>query len=340
MSIITDPKESLNPQIWTESETLRPEIKTAILNRVSPFEKKFGLTIKRILIKGSHTGYKWSEDSDLDVNLVVDKDKLPEDWKKTRLTSLHINNHTPQNTDLVINYFLSDWDFSKDLDESYQEFAEYGVWDVKNDYWVIPPNQKEKLPLTESQNRDLDWAKLQEREFKNLWENYKNSPTNKSIYWNALLNLANEIENNRKLPFLTGWGDSRYNENNMVFKWIEDGSQYGKLFKKLMEKNFLKNKEKLQKTATLRALKSGIDTRLFQLAHSKSPALAEKTQRQLDLLKEYYYNKSMRSTLPTEAFSHTRQKGTEAMIGLKRLKQVMNGSVSYPLKPTQIEIQF
>lgn len=82
-------KDTLNPNIWINHDSedfstikLDPEIRTTILKIAKDFVDSFGIDsieIEDILFVGSLTNYNWSNYSDVDIHVVVDKSKINED---------------------------------------------------------------------------------------------------------------------------------------------------------------------------------------------------------------------------------------------------------------------
>ena len=73
-------REELNPKFWN-GESLKPEVKTALLNFASAFAEYVELpegSIRDVLLLGGNAGYNYTPHSDLDVHLVVDPKYIPE----------------------------------------------------------------------------------------------------------------------------------------------------------------------------------------------------------------------------------------------------------------------
>ena len=79
-------QDTLNPNIWdgvgTENVTLKPEIRQGLLKIAKYFIDSFNideLEIEDVLFVGSLTNYNWSNYSDVDLHVIVDKSKLNSD---------------------------------------------------------------------------------------------------------------------------------------------------------------------------------------------------------------------------------------------------------------------
>jgi predicted nucleotidyltransferase len=68
----------LNPELWTEAKTLRPEIRAALLKIAQSFYKDIELKvhIRDFLFLGSSANYNWTKTSDIDLHLLVDFNEL------------------------------------------------------------------------------------------------------------------------------------------------------------------------------------------------------------------------------------------------------------------------
>lgn len=72
--------EELNPLLFEDDE-LKPEIKEAIEKIVNQFVEDLKtdgvkIEVKDIILVGSNVSYNYTKDSDLDIHIIVDKDKL------------------------------------------------------------------------------------------------------------------------------------------------------------------------------------------------------------------------------------------------------------------------
>ncbi len=129
--------KTLNPKIWDEDKTLKPEIREKLIQIIKEFYNylKINIPIKKILLVGSLANYNWSSKSDIDVHLFFDFKDLSEDY------------------DFVENFFLAKknlWNYSHDIKikdfpvELYCNSIEdnvfsSGVYDLWNQKWISKP---------------------------------------------------------------------------------------------------------------------------------------------------------------------------------------------------------
>lgn len=71
--------KTLNPELWTDAKTLRPEIRSALLKIAQTFYKDVELKahIRDILFLGSSANYNWTPTSDVDLHLLIDFNDIP-----------------------------------------------------------------------------------------------------------------------------------------------------------------------------------------------------------------------------------------------------------------------
>lgn len=76
--------EELNPKIWSSSDKLNPEVRKALINfghAWAEFAKIPKSMIEDIVMTGGNANYNYTNKSDIDVHLIVDRSKLFSDPK-------------------------------------------------------------------------------------------------------------------------------------------------------------------------------------------------------------------------------------------------------------------
>ena len=74
--------DELNPALWTDKGKLDPEVHERLMDIAKDFMAYLGLSslkVEDITISGSNAAYSYTPHSDLDLHLLVDFDKLPDD---------------------------------------------------------------------------------------------------------------------------------------------------------------------------------------------------------------------------------------------------------------------
>ena len=69
---------TLNPNLWDESEHLKPEIRAALLRIAKDFYTEISIKAKLldVFLLGSSANYNWTKTSDVDIHLVIDINEL------------------------------------------------------------------------------------------------------------------------------------------------------------------------------------------------------------------------------------------------------------------------
>ena len=255
--VLSTPKDTLPPKVFNSINKLHPEVRKEIMKRFHDFWEKEGeeMEVKGMYIQGSITGYKWSESSDIDVNVAVFPFK-PEASKirKTR----EINEQNLSDSTHPINYFISEW--TPKLESNFAK-SDFGVYDIFADGWIAPPGDRESIRHPQKEF----WAEIQKaemifREFERRAGKYdalvlaleelksKDEDIDNPFYFDAvkrqtklvedaydgLLRYVDEIDENRKASYSKGWGVPREGQPNIIFKYLEHGP-HGDLFYELKE---------------------------------------------------------------------------------------------------------
>lgn len=236
MGLFSTPKKTMDYSIWDQlTLKLRPEIEEQILARIPkivPAE-----AIKEVFILGSITGYKWDDDSDIDVNIRVPLEEITDAAHVKRKAT---NGQLLINTKHPVNYFLQPYEKKSSWQDAY-----FGVYDVLNKVWASPP--EDRATIRDPQKEfyfDLMFANQKLNAFRKLvetWKKYANlkNPTehDKALaekFFSEAKSFAQHIDEERKLEYKWGWGIPRKNWRNIVYKLIEH-SDVGKEFEYLKE---------------------------------------------------------------------------------------------------------
>lgn len=131
-------KTKLNGDIWTSGGTLNPEIRLRLLEIADYFLdyiKLPSIDVDDIIFTGSLANYNWSEYSDVDLHIVLDKDDIGD------------------NDDLINEYLMvKKWAFSKEHDITVKGFEvelyvqdikerhdSSGIYSVLYNHWITKP---------------------------------------------------------------------------------------------------------------------------------------------------------------------------------------------------------
>lgn len=128
--------DSLNPKLW-DGDQLIPEIRLQLLKIARHFADFLNierLNLKDITISGSNAAYGYSDNSDLDLHLIVDVDTTEKielfDAKKNQYN----NNYDIQIKGIDVELYVQD---------SKQEHYSAGIYSVLNNTWLVQPSRQE-----------------------------------------------------------------------------------------------------------------------------------------------------------------------------------------------------
>lgn len=129
-NLLDFPKKTLSPEIWGSDNKLKPAIKKEILRRFEKWHEKMcpEMKIEKRYVLGSITTFQYNENSDVDINFIVNwaKPKIDKIWR-TLPNGTEIAGH-PLNFYLTAN--------EKDVDMS--KFA----YDIDTDEWAREPKKE------------------------------------------------------------------------------------------------------------------------------------------------------------------------------------------------------
>ncbi len=205
--------EELNPKLF-DGDKLKPEVREKMLAIVDEFtagleEKQIELEVEDILFLGSNASYNYTKDSDIDLHIVVDADKL--DCSKEIAEALYSAFRTIFNKSIEI-------DFYGIPVELYVEFTDSnrisnGIYSVQNDEWLKEPVVQD-IPEV-----DMDAFKAEyetwEAKCKDIKENAKKES---SVTSQDIDTLINDIYEQRK----QGLTEGEYSIGNLIFKELRN----------------------------------------------------------------------------------------------------------------------
>lgn len=139
--------DTLNPNIWNPDNTIKPEVRDALLKVAQDFYAESELTapIQDIYMLGSAANYNWGPSSDIDVHVLIDFNKLSmeRDLVKKMVDSIKANwnkNHNIQVKAHRVELYI------QDITESNRAM---GIYSILNNRWVKFP---QKLTLNLDKN--------------------------------------------------------------------------------------------------------------------------------------------------------------------------------------------
>lgn len=138
-------RDELNPKIWNADNTLKPEVRQALIDIANSYFKSLELdmTVKDILFTGSLANYGWTDESDIDLHLIVDYKDLKEVPFLEDYLYLKKKNWLDGHNISIFGFEVEP--FAKDEEKQYDYKAIYSV--LNNEWVVAPRNDKPVIDL-------------------------------------------------------------------------------------------------------------------------------------------------------------------------------------------------
>lgn len=142
---------TLEPNLWNEDKTLKPEIREALLKVAEDFYNSTDLAgdIHNILFLGSSANYNWNPKSDIDVHIIVDiaEEKINEEYARKFMDSLSFKWNIEHNIEIKghpVEVYLQDVrEPNSDAQRARKGSAIYSIFDDK---WILEP-ERHNIPL-------------------------------------------------------------------------------------------------------------------------------------------------------------------------------------------------
>jgi hypothetical protein len=133
--------DELNPALWTEKNELDPEVHKQLLIIAKDFLSEIGVSsykVEDITISGSNAAYSYTPHSDLDLHILVDFTKLPDDEIYRELfnakKTLYNDAHDIKVHGVPVELYV------QDSNQPHYSLGEYSL--LKNDWIKIPKKRK------------------------------------------------------------------------------------------------------------------------------------------------------------------------------------------------------
>ena len=131
--------DKLNPKLWNNNN-LRPEVKKQLLIIAEDFLEELGingLDVADMTVSGSNAAYSYTPNSDLDLHILVDMSKLPnnEVYKElfTAKKSLYNDSHDIKIHGIPVELYVQD---------AREPVVSLGEYSLKNDNWLKIPSKR------------------------------------------------------------------------------------------------------------------------------------------------------------------------------------------------------
>jgi len=194
---------TLNPDLWQNDNTLKPEIRESLLKIAQDFYKETELEapIEDVYMLGSSANYNWSPTSDIDLHVVIDFKKINSDVDLTKQLVDALKSNWNKNHNVTIKGRKVEV-YIQDVNEKNRST---GVYSVLNNKWVLVP-QKIKIVLDN---------KLIQQKYTNMVLQIKAAIKEENL--DKLKNVLKMLYNMREAG-LSKTGE--YSVENIVFKTL------------------------------------------------------------------------------------------------------------------------
>lgn len=208
-------RSELNPQVWESDNTLKPEVRQALLDIANSFFESLELDmdVKDILFTGSLANYGWTDGSDIDLHLTVDYKDLKdvpflEDYLYLKKQNW-LENHN------ISIYGFEVEPFAKDEEVQYDYKA---IYSVMNNKWVVPPRKDKPT---------IDFGTVQEKAA-SIMDDIDRivEITDKDKQLKAAEKLKNKLGGLRQIGLSK---DGEYSNENLIYKTLRRSGYLDKL---------------------------------------------------------------------------------------------------------------
>lgn len=195
--------DTLNPNIWNPDNSLKPDVRDALLKIAQDFytDTELSAPITDIYMLGSVANYNWSAGSDIDLHILVDFTKIGNDPILVKQLVDNIKANWNKKHDIRIKGYKVEL-YIQDIKETNRAM---GVYSVLNNKWVKIP---QKL------NLDLDKDSIQKKYTETVLK-IKNAIKSNDI--NVLKKVMKSLYDMREAGLSTG---GEFSTENIVFKLI------------------------------------------------------------------------------------------------------------------------
>jgi len=231
MSIFNTPKPMLNPVLWTADKHLKPEARQHFIDlaaTIYPPTKMFSL-----VMLGSSVSHQYNDTSDIDLCITAVTGEDYDLWHPI-FKAFNSEMHYYPGTKHPINIMFMEYTPAGDW------YNSLGAYDVLNDVWLKAPISFESLgdPIKKYE-REIAYGHLLLSMIGSEVEAIRKSVVagNRADFERRLKELSktfHKIDENRKLSYKYKIGMPALQENNILYKLIED-SKYAELFHYLID---------------------------------------------------------------------------------------------------------
>lgn len=135
-------RSELNPKIWNSDNTLKPEVRQALLDIANSYFKSLELDmeVKDVLFTGSLANYGWTDESDIDLHIIVDYKDLKEIPFLEDYLYLKKKNWLDGHNISIFGFEVEP--FAKDEEKQYDYKA---IYSILNNEWIVAPRKDKPI---------------------------------------------------------------------------------------------------------------------------------------------------------------------------------------------------
>jgi hypothetical protein len=233
MSIFDPPRPFLNPNIFDSNKQVHSDVREYIFSLLAqfyPFEK-----IYRAVLLGSMTTHQYTDESDIDINVMGISGEEYDAWHEFFKQSNNKNYYLP-GTRNPIHFFFQIY-VPPDRVASWKNSL--GAYDLLNNVWLKEPMPYEKIGDPKDRYaKEIAYVNMMTdmiaSEVNAVRQALQLGDKERALHsLKVLQRFFKKVEDQRKEAFEYGAGSPSVSEDNLIYKLIEHGP-YGQLFKDLL----------------------------------------------------------------------------------------------------------
>lgn len=215
-------KDSLNPKVWNEDDSLNSEVRDKLLEIAAEFVEFLSvpIVVEDVIFTGSLANFNWSEFSDVDLHIVADFSQFDEELLELYQELFKVKK-TMFNSDHDIKIF--EYEVELYVQNEAEAHFSTGVYSVLNDEWIQKPvKEDKKIDVEILKDKINSWMSKIDTVINN------SSPENLEESKDYIKNIKEKLKKYRSSGLKK---EGEYSYENLVFKYLRRNGYIDKLFK-------------------------------------------------------------------------------------------------------------
>ena len=215
-------KDSLNPKVWNEDDSLNSEVRDKLLEIAAEFVEFLSapIVVEDVIFIGSLANFNWSEFSDVDLHIVADFSQFDEELLELYQELFKVKK-TMFNSDHDIKIF--EYEVELYVQNEAEAHFSTGVYSVLNDEWIQKPvKEDKKIDVEILKDKINSWMSKIDTVINN------SSPENLEESKDYIKNIKEKLKKYRSSGLKK---EGEYSYENLVFKYLRRNGYIDKLFK-------------------------------------------------------------------------------------------------------------